>query len=131
MRGSELIAQFLLHSPFVGHLEMELREIEDDRALLALLPQATASSVPAPWSPTSSADRGAFFSVCERKAPISIGSDGKRHEAEHTAATATGGLEVTHEPGTDRLQPDAHDRDGELLVGRGHDHDRLLQRERA
>jgi uncharacterized protein (TIGR00369 family) len=36
MRGSELITQFLLHSPFVGHLGMELREIEDDRALLAL-----------------------------------------------------------------------------------------------
>src|SRR4051812_4737532 len=36
MRGSELIAQFLLHSPFVGHLGMQLREIEDDRALLAL-----------------------------------------------------------------------------------------------
>jgi len=36
MRGSELIAQFLLHSPFVGHLGMELREIEDDRALLGL-----------------------------------------------------------------------------------------------
>lgn len=36
MRGAELITQFLLHSPFVGHLGMELREIEDDRALLAL-----------------------------------------------------------------------------------------------
>ena len=36
MRGSELIAQFLLHSPFVCHLGMQLREIEDDRALLAL-----------------------------------------------------------------------------------------------
>jgi uncharacterized protein (TIGR00369 family) len=36
MRGSELITQFLLHSPFVGHLGMQLREIEDDRALLAL-----------------------------------------------------------------------------------------------
>lgn len=36
MRGSELIAEFLPHSPFVGHLGIELREIEDDRALLAL-----------------------------------------------------------------------------------------------
>jgi uncharacterized protein (TIGR00369 family) len=36
MRGSELISAFLEHSPFVGHLGMELREIEDDRALLAL-----------------------------------------------------------------------------------------------
>jgi uncharacterized protein (TIGR00369 family) len=36
MRGSELIAQFLLHSPFVGHLGMQLREIEDERAVLAL-----------------------------------------------------------------------------------------------
>ncbi len=36
MRGSELITEFLKHSPFVGHLGMELREIEDDRALLAL-----------------------------------------------------------------------------------------------
>lgn len=36
MRGSELIAAFLEHSPFVGHLRMEAREIEDDRAVLAL-----------------------------------------------------------------------------------------------
>jgi uncharacterized protein (TIGR00369 family) len=36
MRGAELIAEFLKHSPFVGHLGMELREIEDDRAVLAL-----------------------------------------------------------------------------------------------
>jgi uncharacterized protein (TIGR00369 family) len=36
MRGSELIAEFLRHSPFVVHLGIELREIEDDRALLAL-----------------------------------------------------------------------------------------------
>jgi uncharacterized protein (TIGR00369 family) len=36
MRGAELIAEFLIHSPFVSHLGMELREIEDDRALLAL-----------------------------------------------------------------------------------------------
>jgi uncharacterized protein (TIGR00369 family) len=36
MRGSELITEFLKHSPFVTHLGMELREIEDDRALLAL-----------------------------------------------------------------------------------------------
>jgi uncharacterized protein (TIGR00369 family) len=36
MRGAELIAQFLEHSPFVKHLGMELREIEDDRAVLAL-----------------------------------------------------------------------------------------------
>ncbi len=36
MRGSELIAEFLKHSPFVAHLGMELREIEDDRAVLAL-----------------------------------------------------------------------------------------------
>ncbi len=36
MRGGELISEFLKHSPFVGHLGIELREIEDDRALLAL-----------------------------------------------------------------------------------------------
>lgn len=36
MRGAELIAEFLKHSPFVGHLGMEMREIEDDRAVLAL-----------------------------------------------------------------------------------------------
>ena len=36
MRGAELIAEFLQHSPFVGHLGMELREIEDERAVLAL-----------------------------------------------------------------------------------------------
>jgi uncharacterized protein (TIGR00369 family) len=36
MRGAELIAEFLKHSPFVSHLGMELREIEDDRALLVL-----------------------------------------------------------------------------------------------
>ena len=36
MRGAELIAEFLKHSPFVGHLGIELREIEDDRAVLAL-----------------------------------------------------------------------------------------------
>jgi uncharacterized protein (TIGR00369 family) len=36
MRGSELIAEFLKHSPFVKHLGMELREIEDDRAVLGL-----------------------------------------------------------------------------------------------
>lgn len=36
MRGSELITEFLKHSPFVSHVGMELREIEDDRALLAL-----------------------------------------------------------------------------------------------
>jgi uncharacterized protein (TIGR00369 family) len=36
MRGAELISQFLRHSPFVGHLGLQLREIEDDRALLAL-----------------------------------------------------------------------------------------------
>ena len=36
MRGSELITEFLKHSPFVTHVGMELREIEDDRALLAL-----------------------------------------------------------------------------------------------
>jgi len=36
MRGAQLIAEFLKHSPFVGHLGMELREIEDDRAVLAL-----------------------------------------------------------------------------------------------
>jgi uncharacterized protein (TIGR00369 family) len=36
MRGAELIAEFLNHSPFVSHLGMELREIEDDRALVAL-----------------------------------------------------------------------------------------------
>jgi uncharacterized protein (TIGR00369 family) len=36
MRGAELIAEFLQHSPFVLHLGMELREIEDDRAVLAL-----------------------------------------------------------------------------------------------
>ena len=36
MRGAELISEFLKHSPFVGHMGMELREIEDDRAVLAL-----------------------------------------------------------------------------------------------
>jgi uncharacterized protein (TIGR00369 family) len=36
MRGAELIAEFLKHSPFVRHLGMELREIEDDRAVLSL-----------------------------------------------------------------------------------------------
>jgi uncharacterized protein (TIGR00369 family) len=36
MRGSELITEFLKHSPFVTHIGIELREIEDDRALLAL-----------------------------------------------------------------------------------------------
>jgi uncharacterized protein (TIGR00369 family) len=36
MRGAELIAAFLEHSPFVGHLGMELREIADDHAVLAL-----------------------------------------------------------------------------------------------
>jgi uncharacterized protein (TIGR00369 family) len=36
MRGSELISAFLEHSPFVGHLGMELRSIADDRAVLVL-----------------------------------------------------------------------------------------------
>ncbi len=36
MRGAELIAEFLKHSPFVRHLGIELREIEDDRVVLAL-----------------------------------------------------------------------------------------------
>jgi uncharacterized protein (TIGR00369 family) len=36
MRGSELIAEFLKHSKFVRHLSIELREIEDDHAVLAL-----------------------------------------------------------------------------------------------
>ena len=36
MRGAELISEFLKHSPFVGHMGMQLREIEDDRAVLAL-----------------------------------------------------------------------------------------------
>jgi uncharacterized protein (TIGR00369 family) len=36
MRGSELIAAFLEHSKFVVHLDMKLREIEDDRAVLVL-----------------------------------------------------------------------------------------------
>src|SRR5215813_8020547 len=36
MRGAELITEFLKRSPFVVHLGMELREIEDDRAVLAL-----------------------------------------------------------------------------------------------
>ena len=36
MRGSELISAFLEHSPFVGHLGMELRSIEDDHAVLSL-----------------------------------------------------------------------------------------------
>lgn len=36
MRGAELITEFLKHSPFVGHLGIELREIEDDRVVLAL-----------------------------------------------------------------------------------------------
>jgi uncharacterized protein (TIGR00369 family) len=36
VRGAELITEFLKHSPFVGHLAIELREIEDDRVVLAL-----------------------------------------------------------------------------------------------
>jgi uncharacterized protein (TIGR00369 family) len=36
VRGAELITEFLKHSPFVGHLGIELREIEDDRVVLAL-----------------------------------------------------------------------------------------------
>jgi uncharacterized protein (TIGR00369 family) len=36
MRGSELVAEFIERSPFAGHLGIELREIEDDRAVLAL-----------------------------------------------------------------------------------------------
>jgi uncharacterized protein (TIGR00369 family) len=36
MRGAELITEFLKHSPFVGYLGIELREIEDDRVVLAL-----------------------------------------------------------------------------------------------
>lgn len=36
MRGAELIAEFIRHSPFARHLGIELREIGDDRALLAL-----------------------------------------------------------------------------------------------
>jgi acyl-coenzyme A thioesterase PaaI-like protein len=36
MRASELIAAFLEHSPFVGHLGIELRAIEDDHAVLVL-----------------------------------------------------------------------------------------------
>jgi uncharacterized protein (TIGR00369 family) len=36
VRGSELISEFLKHSPFVCHLGIELREIEDDRCVLAL-----------------------------------------------------------------------------------------------
>jgi uncharacterized protein (TIGR00369 family) len=36
MRGAEVISAFLQHSPFVGHLQMRLEEIEDDRARLVL-----------------------------------------------------------------------------------------------
>jgi uncharacterized protein (TIGR00369 family) len=36
VRGAELISEFLKHSPFVRHLGIELREIEDDRVVLAL-----------------------------------------------------------------------------------------------
>ena len=36
MRGSELISAFLEHSKFVRHLDMGLRKIEDDRAVLVL-----------------------------------------------------------------------------------------------
>ncbi len=36
MRGSELIVEFVKHSPFARHLGIEVREIEDDRAVLAL-----------------------------------------------------------------------------------------------
>lgn len=36
MRGAEIISAFLEHSPLVRHLGMELRSIEDDRAVLAL-----------------------------------------------------------------------------------------------
>jgi uncharacterized protein (TIGR00369 family) len=34
--GAEVIAQFLLHSPFVRHLGMQLESIEADRARLAM-----------------------------------------------------------------------------------------------
>jgi uncharacterized protein (TIGR00369 family) len=34
--GAEVISQFLLHSPFVGHLGMRLESIEDDRARLVM-----------------------------------------------------------------------------------------------
>jgi uncharacterized protein (TIGR00369 family) len=36
VRGAEVISGFLEHSPFVLHLGIELREIEDDRVVLAL-----------------------------------------------------------------------------------------------
>jgi uncharacterized protein (TIGR00369 family) len=36
MRGSDLISEFLHHSPFVNHLGIELRELDDDRAVLLL-----------------------------------------------------------------------------------------------
>jgi uncharacterized protein (TIGR00369 family) len=36
MRGSELISAFLEHSPFVGHLGIELRAIEDENAVLVM-----------------------------------------------------------------------------------------------
>jgi uncharacterized protein (TIGR00369 family) len=36
MKGADLIAEFLKHSPFVRHLGMELRSIDDDHAILAL-----------------------------------------------------------------------------------------------
>jgi uncharacterized protein (TIGR00369 family) len=36
VRGSELIAEFVKHSPFAKHLGIELRSIEDDHAVLAL-----------------------------------------------------------------------------------------------
>jgi hypothetical protein len=39
MRGSELIAEFLKHSPFVKHLSMELREIEQTARSLHYLQQ--------------------------------------------------------------------------------------------
>lgn len=36
MKGAEVISEFLRHSPFVGHLAIGVREIEDNHAVLAL-----------------------------------------------------------------------------------------------
>ena len=36
MRGAELIAEFVKHSPFAKHLAIEVRSLEDDHAVLGL-----------------------------------------------------------------------------------------------
>lgn len=36
MRGAEVIAEWVKHSPLVGHLGMRLRSVDEDRAVLVL-----------------------------------------------------------------------------------------------